>query len=45
MGGASYIGVTLRMDSANERRYYYTTLSLISRAHTQNDPCIHHEQV
>ena len=28
------------MGSANERRRYYVTPSLIGRAHTQNDPCI-----
>ena len=28
------------MDSANERRRYIVTSSLIGQAHTQNDPCI-----
>ena len=28
------------MGSANERRPYYVTRSLIGRAHAQNDPCI-----
>ena len=33
-------GVILDMGSVNERGRYYVTPSLISRAHTQNDPCI-----
>ena len=32
-------GVILGMGSANERRHYYVTPSLIGWAHTQNDPC------
>ena len=31
-------GIIMCMDSANERRRYYVTPSLIGRAHTQNDP-------
>ena len=33
------VGVILGIVSANERRRYYVTPSLIRRAHTQNDPC------
>ena len=32
-------GITLAMGSANERRCYIVTPSLIGHAHTQNDPC------
>ena len=32
-------GVILGMGSANERRRYIVTSSLIGWAHTQNDPC------
>ena len=32
-------GVISDLGSANERRRYYVTPSLIGRAHTQNDPC------
>ena len=31
-------GIILGMGSANERRRYYVTHSLIARAYTQNDP-------
>ena len=30
--------IILGVGSANERRRYYVTPSLIGRAHTQNDP-------
>ena len=33
-------GIILSMGSANERRRYYVTPSLIGWTHTQNDPCI-----
>ena len=33
-------GIILGMGSANERRRYIVTSSLIGWAHTQNDPCI-----
>ena len=32
------IGIILGMGSANERRRYYVTPSLIGRAHTKNNP-------
>ena len=35
-----YSGTILFMRPANERRCYDVTLSLIGRAHTQNDPCL-----
>ena len=31
-------GIIMGMGSANERRHYCVTPSLIGRAHTQNDP-------
>ena len=34
-----FYGNFLCMGSANERRRYYVTPSLIGEAHTQNDPC------
>ena len=34
-----YTGIILGMDSANERRRYIVTSSLIGWVHTQNDPC------
>ena len=36
--GSMQSGIILGMGSANERRRYYVTPSLIGRAHTQNDP-------
>ena len=33
-------GIILGMGSANERRRYYVTPSLICGVHTQIDPCI-----
>ena len=35
----SYVGIILNMGSANEKRRYNVTSSLIAWAHTQNDPC------
>ena len=35
-----FSGIILSMGSANERRRYYVTPSLIGWTHTQNDPCI-----
>ena len=36
-------GIILGMGSANERRRYNVTSSLIGRAHTQNDPRMKHD--
>ena len=34
-------GINLSVGSANERRRYYVTSSVIGRAHTQNDPWVY----
>ena len=37
-------GIILGMGSANERRRYIVTSSLIGRAHDKNDPCVQVKQ-
>ena len=37
----SLSGIIMGMDSANERRRYNVTSSLIERAHTHNDPWLY----
>ena len=41
----AYTGIILGMVSANDRRRYIVTPSLIVWAHTQNDPYKHHRSV
>ena len=40
----AFTGIILGMGSANERRRYYVTPSLICRAHTQNAPWFIHSR-
>ena len=41
----AYPGIILGMGSANERRRYIVTSSLIGWAHTYNDPCFPMEKI
>ena len=42
MGQTTLTSIISAMGSANERRRYYVTPSLIGRTHTQNETCMIH---